>query len=255
MTAEIFDRGYRRYVGQRTGLQGAARTLVTHSIQRSLGLHRSARHKIIPFTLIAFAFVPATIFLGIAAFLPAAAEADAIPNYSDYYGLVASMLFLFISFVAPDLLCNDRRTGMLGVYLASPLNRSTYLLAKTAAVVTLMLIITLLPNLLFFAALSLQGFGPGGVFAVLKVLGQIVLSAVVIAAFFTAVGMAVSATTDRKGTATAATLGTFVGSAAIAGLLVDGLGYSPHLRLINLIATPMQLAPRIFGETSPDARP
>ncbi len=248
MTAEIFDRGYRRYDGERTGLPGAAKTLVTHSVQRSLGLHRSARHKIIPFALIAFAYVPATVFLGVAAFFPFVAEEGFIPKYSEYYGLVAAMLFLFISFVAPDLLCNDRRTGMLGVYLASPLNRNTYLLSKTVAVFTLMLIITLGPNLLFFTALSLQGFGPGGIFAVLKVLGQLLISAVVIAGFFTAVGMAISSTTDRKGTATAATLGGFVGSAAISGLLVEELNYSTHLRLLNLIATPMQLAPRIFGE-------
>ena len=37
-----------------------------------------------------------------------------------------------LAFVAPEALCTDRRTGMLGLYLASPLTRDSYLVAKVA---------------------------------------------------------------------------------------------------------------------------
>ena len=39
-------------------------------------------------------------------------------------------VLVFVAFVAPEVLCPDRRTGMLGLYLASPLTRDTYLVGK-----------------------------------------------------------------------------------------------------------------------------
>ena len=39
--AQILDRGYRKYDGPRTGVQGAVRAVVVHSIQRALGMRRS----------------------------------------------------------------------------------------------------------------------------------------------------------------------------------------------------------------------
>jgi len=46
--AQIYERGYRRYEGERTGVPGAVKTLVAHSVRAVLGLGRSARHKIMP---------------------------------------------------------------------------------------------------------------------------------------------------------------------------------------------------------------
>ena len=63
---------------------------------------------------------------------------------------------------APEVLCPDRRTGMLGLYLASPLTRDTYLLAKAAAVAGAARLVTLGPPLLLLVAFILQGLGPDG---------------------------------------------------------------------------------------------
>ena len=66
--ARIVDRGYRPYDGPRRGQSGAIATLVRHTAQRVLGLHRSARSKLLPMAAAGIAFIPAIVFVGIAAF-------------------------------------------------------------------------------------------------------------------------------------------------------------------------------------------
>ena len=131
--AQIFDRGYRRYTGERTGMSGSVRTLVRHSLRHALGLGRAARFKVVPVGVILMAYLPAAVFVGAAALIPVNTE-DFLPTYAGYYGFVAATIYLLAGFVSPELLCADRRTGLLGVYLASPLNRPFYLIGKAIAV-------------------------------------------------------------------------------------------------------------------------
>ena len=159
--ARIHDRGYRRYDGERTGVRGAIRTLAAHSMRRALGLRRSARHKILPVMVVLFAYLPGTAFVGAAALLPDDIAEAFLPSYADYYGFIIAAIFLFTAFVAPELLCTDRRTGMLGVYLASPLDRRTYLAGKGLATAGILALVTTGPPLLLLIALSLEGSGPG----------------------------------------------------------------------------------------------
>ena len=69
-------------------------------------------------------------------------------------------LALFAAFVAPEALCTDRRTGMLDLYLAGPLDVKRYLAAKWAAVVGVMLVMTIGPQLFLLVAYSVEGAGP-----------------------------------------------------------------------------------------------
>ena len=46
--AQIYDRGYRRYDGERRSVRGSVFTLYLASLQRVLGLRRGAKAKIIP---------------------------------------------------------------------------------------------------------------------------------------------------------------------------------------------------------------
>jgi ABC-2 type transport system permease protein len=251
--AEIFDRGYRSYNGRRTGVNGAIKTVITQSIRAVLGLGRSARHKVIPVAVVAMAFVPAIVFVGLAALLPDELGDEFLPTYAEYYGFIITAMFLFAAFVAPELLCTDRRSGLLGVYLASPLDRTTYLLAKLLAIMALLGLVTVGPPLLLLIALSIEGSGPDGIGDFLKVLWRIALSGVMVSLFFSALSMAVSATTDRKGAATATTLGLFVGTAAVSNILVDN-GYSTKNLLYNVLLLPQELTFRIHGENSGNMR-
>lgn len=250
--AAIYEQGYRSYDGERTGVSGAIRTLVIHSIRAVLGLGRSARHKVIPFGVIIMAYVPAAVFVGVAALLPSDLEEGFLPTYAGYYGYMSAPLFLFASLVAPELLCTDRRTGMLGVYLASPLDRRSYLVGKTLAISSILAVVTIGPPLLLLIALSLEDSGPDTFGGFLSTAGRIILSGAVMSALYAAISMAISATTDRKAAATASIIGLLIGSAAVTGVVVDGGELSEQWYLGNLLALPVELAARIHGEIGDD---
>lgn len=243
----IHDQGFRRYEGSRTGVAGAVRSLVVHSIRQSLGLGRSARYKLVPLPILAMAFIPAVGLVAMAALLPVGTE-EFLPTYAEYYGLVAATIYLFAGLIAPELLCTDQRTGMLGVYLASPLDRLRYLLAKALAVFLLLLFITLGPPLLMLIAFSLQNLGPDGFTAWVKVFLQIVASSAVVGVLYGAVGMAISASTDRRVVASAAILSVIPGSAIVTDILVGDGDLTPWLRLLNVMFLPRAIVFRIHGE-------
>ncbi|MEM7272996.1 MAG: ABC transporter permease subunit [Actinomycetota bacterium] len=247
--AQIYEQGYRRYDGDRTGVGGAIRTLVTHSIRAVLGIGRSARHKVMPIAVILFAYTPAVVFVGVAALLPGDLEDGFLPTYAEYYGFITAALFLFAAFVAPELLCTDRRTGMLGVYLASPLDRRSYLLGKTLAISSILAIVTIGPPLLLLIALSLADSGPDGFVEGIEIGLRIIGAGALMSAFFASISMAVSATTDRRGAATATILGLLVGSTAVANGLVEAGDQSNLFLLGDLVSLPLELTFRIHQET------
>ncbi len=245
--AQIYDQGYRRYDGERRGVGGALRTLVTHSFRDALGLGRLLRYKAFPFATVGIAYLPAIGFIGAAALLPDDLN-DFLPSYAGYYGYVIAAIYLFAGFVAPELLCKDRRTGMLGVYLASPLNRPLYLAGKAIAVLTLLMLVTLGPPLLMLIAYSLQSAGPDGFVEWMRTFFDVVLSSIVIGTLFAAVALAVASVTDRTAVATATVLALFPGSAIVTDVLVEVSDLSPVLRLANLPNLPRELIFRIHGE-------
>ena len=133
--------------------------------------------------------MPAIVFVGIAAVLPRGDELE-LDSVANYYGFVTGALFLFAAFVAPEAVCTDRRSGMLGVYLASPLSRDTYLLSKFTAVAAVLSTMTLGPPLLMLIAYTLADAGPDGVDGWLTELGRVLASGLALAVFWAALSLA-----------------------------------------------------------------
>ena len=254
--ARILDAGYRRYTGPRMGVAHAIRSVIATTLRRILGLRRPARSKILPMMSIIFAYLPATVFIGVVALFSRFAEQgggnveDLIPEYSDYYGFIISAIVLFVTFVAPEAVCPDRRSRVLSLYLASPLTRMTYLAAKAASIAIVLAIVTVGPPLLLLLGLSLQGHGPDGFLGFLTVLGRILLSGLMFAALFTSVSLAIASLTDRRAIAAGATMLVIIGSQIVAGTWEFALDGPPEALLVSLTATPMITVEHIYAEPS-----
>jgi ABC-2 type transport system permease protein len=248
-TAQIFERGYRRYDGERLGRGASVRAVWAHAFQRILGMRRPVWAKILPVLVVFISYVPAIVFVGIVAFVKDDPNVtNSLPRYADYYSHVMLAVLLFASFGAPDVLCPDRRTGMLGIYLASPLTRDTYLVGKALAVFSGLVLVTTGPQLLLLIANSLQGNGVGaGSSTVLMVL-RIIGAGFVVSALFTSLWVALSSLTDRKGFATAGIILVLLASGVIASTLADSHPAFSLLGLANNL--PTALTTRIFGVQS-----
>jgi len=247
--ARIIDRGYRPYDGPRLGSTGAIRSLMKHTAQRVMGLRRPLPNKILPMLSAAIAYVPAIVFIGLAALITDdRVRNNFLPTYGQYYGFIISALIVFASFVAPEALCPDSRTGMLGLYLASPLTRATYVLSKVSAVLLLLSVATLGPPLLMMIANVLQSQGPDGPLGVATLLVRVVVAGAVVAAVYTAVSLGISSLTERRAIASAGVLLTIVGTSAVVNVLVEGIGVGEWLYMFDLSTAPFELVTRIYGE-------
>jgi ABC-2 type transport system permease protein len=253
--ARIVDQGYRPYDGPRLGVRGAIRSLAWHSVLRALGMRRTAWAKLLPIASIGIAYLPAAVFVGVAALLPDRVQnqVDIIPTYAEYYGFITAAIVLFVAIVGPEVLCPDRRNGMLGLYLASPLDRRTYLLAKVLAVVPVLALVTLGPPLLQLVGLTLADSGPGSASEFLIVFLRIGLAGIVISAAFTALSMAAASLTDRRAVASAGLILLLFATSVGTTQLVDVGGADPHVLLTNLFFLPFELVQRVYGE--PGAHP
>lgn len=258
--ARILDRGYRRYDGPRTGRWGAMSSLIRHTMQRCLGVHRPARAKVFPVLVVLLAYVPTLVYIGVTVLgnrlqregVPGRSFAEVfIPDYAGNYLQIVLAIVLFAAFVAPEVLCPDRRTGMVGLYLASPLSRPTYLVSKGIAVLGLVSIVTIGPPLVLLIGYTTQGYGPDGVGAWLSTLARILLAGIVVAALYSLVALAISSITSRKAAASAAFIAVMIGLPGVITYLIV-VAYQPTwLGLLNLFTLPYEAVYRVFGQPSP----
>jgi ABC-2 type transport system permease protein len=254
--ARILDRSYRAYDGPRGGVIGAMRTVTLHSMRHALGIKRRHGAKVLPVLTILLAYVPAIVFVGmVALFKSVVVDNDVLPSYAGYYGYVTAAILIFSAFVTPELLCPDRRSGLLGMYLASPLDRNTYLLAKAAAVFAILSLVTIGPLLLLLLSYTILGEGPDSPLHWLATLGRIVAGGMCIGGLHTTLSLAISSTTTRKAAASAVIILTLFGSLILVQSVVFGTDHSIYYELFDLFRLPFLSVSRIFGEATGGSDP
>lgn len=247
--AQIFGQGYRPYEGDRAGAGGAVWSVARHSFRAALGLGRPARHKILPVAVALLSFLPAVAMAGVAALLGSTFDSadEFLLAYHEYYGFIGVSLVLYCGLVVPDILVADRRNGMFGLYMSTPLQRWSYLAAKAQAVMMAMAIVTVGPVLVLLLAYTLYGAGPEELSGWTLTLGRILGAGLAYAALYAAVSLAVASLTDRRAIASVGVIGLIIGTSVAASALVEGADMSVQFHLLNLLVMPYNMVEVIFG--------
>ena len=223
-TGELFDLGYQHYDGPREGRMRARKAVFSDGFRTTLGLGRGPGAKVLPFLLFGAAMTPAVIMAIIASVTNNLVD---LPGHDDYYEVVSIVLLIFAAIIAPELLCPDRRNGVISLYLVRPLSITDYLAARWLAffAITLLLVYSgqavLLVSLVLSAADPLEYLRDNWL-DIPRILG----AGFLLAAFITTLPLAVAAFTDRRALAAAFVIGLFVISGAAGGILT-GCGESP----------------------------
>ena len=261
----VYDRGYRPYEGVRGGRRAARGALWRTSVRRALGLRRDWRQKVFPWTLVAFATLPSIVAV-ITAYAQSRTPFEDIDlvDHRDYLNM-SVFLLLFVATVAPDLVCPDRRNRTLPLIFSRPLTGDDYALAKFTAIASLVFGFTLIPQIvLFVGQMFVNRDGALDYFTEnAAVLWQVPLAAVLIAAFYAALGLAVAASTSRRVAGSVAILAVLLVTSSIAGIAGSpstddsSFGSVEHQgspwALVNLGAIPLRLADVVFeGKADPE---
>lgn len=218
---EIYDLGYKHYDGNRLGRSHAIRALIVYSIKRGLGIKKKWTAKLIPLGMYAVAFIPALIVAGIKAFVP---SDDFTYSYHDLNDFIVLTLFIFAAALGPEMLSDDRRENVLGLYFSRALTRLDYLLAKISAMGILLGTIAFGPPLLLFIANVLLAGNPiTYFFDHVSDLGRIAAYGILVSAYLGAISLTIASYTNRKGVAGAIFIGGLFMITGIANALFEAI--------------------------------
>ena len=216
---EVFDLGYQHYDGPREGRMRARKALWVNGIRTALGLGRGTLAKVLPSLLFVAVMIPALVAVLIASL---AGTGDDLVDHADYYRIVSVILVLFSAIIAPELLCSDRRNGVINLYLVRPLTPTDYVGARWLAFFSVTLALVLFGQVVLLVGLTLAADKPLDHLRENWLdIPRFLLAGVVVAAFVTTLPMAVSAFTTRRAYAAAFVIGVFVLSAPIGGILSE----------------------------------
>jgi ABC-2 type transport system permease protein len=260
----VYDRGYRPYEGERGGRGAARAALVRLSVRRALGLRRSWRQKVLPWSLLAIATIPAVINVGLKYITRnTPAESLDLITFHDYVG-VSTTLLLFIAVTAPDLVCPDRRNRVLPLIFARPLTGDDYVLAKVGALTAILFGFGFLPQVVLFVGQMLVVKEGALDFLTenAEVLWQVPVAVALFSLYWATLALALSATTTRRIVGGVALLATVLISGTVASILVvaggdnvDNLFEEGSLwGLLNVLEIPLRITDLVFlGHVAPDS--
>ena len=254
----VFDIGYRDYTGAREGRPRSRLAIYKDGLRTALGIGRGGRAKVLPLGFLIVLSVIGLIMALIAGAVdrytaPGMAERLNLPSHADYYGIAATILFVFAAVVAPELLCRDKREGVISLYLVRPLTGSDYIVARWCAFLTVMLAAALLPQLILFLGLLLSDPVP---LDYLKAhwsdVPKFLTAGTVMATYTTTLAMLTASFTTRRAYAAVFLVGLFVISAPFTIGLAQELDapLGPWVSMLNLANIPLHVSDIVFGEVS-----
>ena len=254
----VFDIGYQRYTGAREGRNRARLAVFKNGVRTALGLGRGARAKILPWGFIAILVLIALIMALVAGAAerlggPGAAQELNLPSHSDFYGIASIVLFVFAAIVAPELLCPDRREGVINLYLVRPLTGSDYIAARWVSFMLVMVAAAWLPQFILLTGLSMGDPDP------LNYLRQhwldiprFLAAGIAMAAYATTLALLTASFTTRRAYASVFLVGLFVITTPFTtGLASEIEGPAGQwISMFNLTNIPVHVNDVIFGEAS-----
>ena len=246
----VYDRGYRPYEGTRGGRRASTFALYKASMRRALGIRRSWRQKVAPFTLLGIVTIPAIVNVGIGYVTRDRLLVDRIEiiTYREYVGVSAALL-LFVALVAPDVMCPDRRQHVLPLMFARPITGVDYVVAKLGAIATILFAFSFLPQVVLFVGNMLVSDSALDYFTGhLWVLWKVPVSVALLAVYYAVVGISISSLTDRRIVAGASIIGLFLVTSISSAILVGGdeERASSAAALINVLRLPLYLRDLVF---------
>jgi ABC-2 type transport system permease protein len=224
----IYDLGYRAYEGPRLGRGAAVWALIVHSTRTAYGLGRTARSKVVPMGLAAFAILPSLLAVGIIALVSQlgdageAFEAVSPIRYSTLFPFIAVLVFLFCAAQAPELFGRDQRGGVLPLYFSRAISRVDYAAARVAGLWIALLVLVLVPQLLLLVGRVLAAPDPAaGLGEELPSVPPTIVVGLLIAMLFGSLSAAVAALTPRRSYATVAIIAVMLLPNIVAQLLFE----------------------------------
>lgn len=253
--AEIRDVRYGTYTGPRRGRGAAVMSLARWGALRSLGARRGWKAKAVPITLILLALAPAVIVLGVRALFADQTGIDlteALP-FSGYQAIIGVVILLFAGITTPELLCPDRRDGMLQLYFSTAVSRGEYLAGRVIGAIAPLLLVTMVPMLVLYAGILVFEEHPlGYVEDNWAELPRIVAAGVILAVYYGLVGLAVSSLTGRRAFAIGGYLLLLVAPTVLSALLQEAFTGAEELDLVSLSTLPIGFAGELFPDASDD---
>jgi ABC-type transport system involved in multi-copper enzyme maturation permease subunit len=184
---------------------------------------------------------------------PDAAEELDLPTHADYYGIASIIFFVFAAVVAPELLCPDRRDGVINLYLVRPLTGSDYVIARWLAFFVVMVLVSWLPQIIFLLGLVMGNPAPVEYFREnWSDIPKFLAAGTALAAYVTTLSLFVAGFTNRRAYASVFLVGLFVITTPFtAGMASEMEGpVSQWISMFNLSNIPVHVNDLIFGEVS-----
>ncbi len=253
--ARLYDVRYSRYEGLREPRRSSVLELARSSGARALGLRRSAGAKVWPFLLLAAAYLPVVVSVGIPLLTNGSLTPSELLSYPQLLGVLTPVLIAYTATTLPSLLTRERRDRVLSLYFSTAVSAPEYLAGKLLAAVGLMSLVTLLPLVALLLGTVLTADAPldqlredGGD------LPALVLGGLVVALCFAALGLLAGALTAKR---------VFAVGGLLAVLLVtplaSGLAYSitdePDVLALDLSQVGQRAAATLLPGPRPEGDP